>query len=245
VMRVDEPRPEPTGEPALRRLTAGVRHLARTRVLRVASGVTVLAVLALGACESVGFAVVTVGLHRPVEFVGVLRAAAGAGAVVVGILTTVLIRRTGELAPITAGLVLMAVGAALWTSPSALVVAAGEFLFGGGLPALIVGITTAIQRRTPGAMQGRAFTAFELVVGVPQLLSIVVGAALVDLVDYRLLVAVVVAGLALAAVYAGVGLRGGTAEAADPGRAQPDDEAVTRETADPAHPAQAAYPAEA
>ena len=62
----------------------------------------------------------------------------------------------------------------------------GVLLFGAGLPVLIVCMTTAIQRRTPTGLQGRAFTAFELFAGVPQLLSILGGAVAVTLVDYRI-----------------------------------------------------------
>ena len=65
-------------------------------------------------------------------------------------------------------------------------VAAGTLLFGAGLPVLIVCLTTVIQRRTPGELQGRTFTAFELFTGVPQLLSILGGAVAVSLVDYRI-----------------------------------------------------------
>ena len=72
---------------------------------------------------------------------------------------------------------------------------------------LIVCLTTTIQRRTPGELQGRTFTAFELFAGVPQLLSIVAGAALVTLVDYRIPLLVMAVGIAAAGVYSALRLR--------------------------------------
>jgi hypothetical protein len=76
-----------------------------------------------------------------------------------------------------------------------------------GLPVLIVCLTTVIQRRTPGELQGRTFTAFELFSGVPQLLSILGGAVAVSLVDYRIPLLAMALGIAAAAVYSALRLR--------------------------------------
>jgi zinc transporter ZupT len=61
-------------------------------------------------------------------------------------------------------------------------------------------MVTAIQRRTPGALQGRAYAAVDSLTGTPQTVSIAVGAGLSTFLDYRVLLAV------LAAVMAGAGL---------------------------------------
>jgi hypothetical protein len=87
------------------------------------------------------------------------------------------------------------------------VVAVGTLLFGAGLPVLIVCLTTTIQRRTPGGLQGRTFTAFELFCGGPQLLSILAGAVLVTLVDYRIPLVVMAVGIAAAGIYSARRLR--------------------------------------
>ena len=71
----------------------------------------------------------------------------------------------------------------------------------GALPVVVVAITTALQRRTPGPVQGRVFTAFEFLAGGPQLLSIAAGAALVAVVDYRVLLVVMATGLLVGAGY--------------------------------------------
>jgi hypothetical protein len=66
----------------------------------------------------------------------------------------------------------------------------GVAAFGAALPMASVGWLTALQRRTPAALQGRAYSAADTALTVPQTFSIAVGAALVAVVDYRLLLAV-------------------------------------------------------
>jgi MFS family permease len=207
-MRVPEPKPVPThGEPLTAQLSSGLDHIRRTPILRVAVVCVVTAMLALGLGESVFFAVVDQGLHKPVTFLGILQSAMGVGAIIGGVSITLLIRRTGEQRPIALGLALVAVGTALSTVPSAWVVALGMVSLGSGLPITVVCITTLLQRHTPAAIQGRVFTTFEMLTGFPQVASIAVGAALVGFVDFHILLTVMSAGLGLAAVYAFVRLR--------------------------------------
>ena len=181
-----------------------------------------ICMLAIGISESVYFAIVDQGLGKPVEFIGVLGALQGVGAILAGITITALIRRTGELRPVPWAFAVIALGVLLSTSSLLPVVAAGTLLFGAGLPVLIVCLTTVIQRRTPGELQGRTFTAFELFSGVPQLLSILGGAVAVSLVDYRIPLLAMALGIAAAAVYSALRLReddGGSdlsSEGADP-----------------------------
>ena len=66
------------------------------------------------------------------------------------------------------------------------VVAVGTPLFGAGLPLIVVGVTTAIQRRTPVGLQGRAFTAYELFVGTRSWCPSWSGPPSSPLVDYRI-----------------------------------------------------------
>jgi MFS family permease len=207
-LRVDEPAPVPSELRFTAEASAGARHLLAHPVLRTSVVVTVICMLALGISESVFFAVVDEGLGRPVSFLGVLLAVQGVGAVAAGLAMTGVIRRTGELRPVAFGLGALALGTLLSTSSSLWVVAAGLLVFGAGLPVIIVCLTTIIQRRTPGNLQGRAFTAFELFAGVPQLLSILAGAALVTLVDYRIPLVVMSLGIGASAVYAALRLRG-------------------------------------
>ena len=214
-LRVDEPAPERHHARFAVEAAAGGRHLLGDPVLRTTVVATVICMLALGISESAYFAIVDDGLGRPVEFVGVLSAVQGVGAIVAGIAITGIVRRTGELRPMAWGFALLAAGVGLKTTGSLVPVAAGVLLFGAGLPVLVVSLTTAIQRRTPAGLLGRAFTAFELFAGVPQLLSILGGAVAVTLVDYRIPLSVMGAGLAAAGVYSWLRLREEAAPAHD------------------------------
>ena len=207
-MRGPEAKPRPTpGEPFTAQLSSGLRHIRSTPILRVAVICVVTAMLALGLAESVFFAVVDQGLHKPVTFLGVLQSAMGVGAIAGGVLITMFIARTGEKRPVAVGLALVAVGSALSMVPNAWVVALAMMCIGAGLPITVVCITTLLQRHTPAAIQGRVFTTFETLTGIPQVASIGAGAALVGFVDFHILLTVMAGGLGLAALYAFLRLR--------------------------------------
>jgi hypothetical protein len=58
-----------------------------------------------------------------------------------------------------------------------------------------------VQRRTPLALQGRVYSAFDTLIGLPQTISIAAGAGLIAFVDYRLLLVFSAVMGVLAAVY--------------------------------------------
>jgi hypothetical protein len=74
---------------------------------------------------------------------------------------------------------------------------AGFTIAGFGLPWVVVGFVTALQRRTPVHLQGRVTATAAMTYTIPQTFSIALGATLVTVVDYRLLL--VVMGVATAA----------------------------------------------
>jgi MFS family permease len=84
--------------------------------------------------------------------------------------------------------------------PEVVVVLAGMVLAGFVGPWIAVAAMTAIQRRTPADLLGRVSGAFGLSLTVPQVASVGLGAALISVVNYRVLLAAVavVAGLAVA-----------------------------------------------
>jgi hypothetical protein len=210
LLAIATPEPKPVRErrePLRAQVAVGIQHLWSAPVLRAAVIVTVMCMLALGLAESVFFAVVDEGLHKPVTFLGLLQTAMGVGAIAGGVGITALIPRTGDLRPVPVGLGLIATGCAMQLVPSVIVVALGMVALGAGLPITLVCLTTMLQRRTPPAMQGRVFTTFETVTGLPQVVSIAVGAALVAVVDFHVLLTVMAAGIALSALYAAVRLR--------------------------------------
>jgi predicted MFS family arabinose efflux permease len=202
-LRVREPKPSAGRAPESRlsELLAGARHIARTRAVRRMVIALGIALLAIGFCESVMFDVVAEGLHRPPAYLGVLLAVQGVGAILGGVTASRVARRIGESALTAAGMALFAIGCALLAVDLEPVIYAGVILFGFGLPWIIVGEITLVQRRTPHELQGRTFSAAELLTGLPQTVSIAVGALLVGLVDYRLLLATIALVVAGAGVY--------------------------------------------
>jgi hypothetical protein len=99
------------------------------------------------------------------------------------------------------GLIVFSLGTTLQTSGSLPVVLFGSILFGIGVPWVLVALFTLLQRSTPAALQGRVYSAVEVLVGVPQMVSIAAGAALVTVVDDRLLLPIEAAMVAAAGVW--------------------------------------------
>ena len=54
----------------------------------------------------------------------------------------------------------------------------------------MVAFGTAVQTRTPPELQGRVYSAADTLIGVPQTISIALGALLITVVGYRLLIVV-------------------------------------------------------
>ncbi|MGW0971354.1 MFS transporter [Streptomyces sp. NPDC002516] len=181
--------------------TAGFRYIARTPALRQFTVAVVLAVVAFGFCESVLFAVVDAGLHRPPAFLGVLGSLQGAGAIAAGVAAAVFMRRAGEGRTVMLGLACAAAGFLLSAAPTLLAVAPGTVLIGASLPLIIAGVMTLFQRRTPVSLMGRTDAALSVLIGVPQTAAIGAGAALIALVDYRIMLAVMGALMAASAIY--------------------------------------------
>ena len=198
-MRTPDLRPERTAEPMRAALVAGARHVRDTVALRQMTIACAAALLFIGFSETLTFEVVDVGLARDAAFIGVLLAMQGVGAVAGAGFAAGLVRRAGEIAAASLGLLVFSLGTTLQTSGSLAVALAGLVLFGVGVPVVLVALFTLLQRSTPAALQGRVYSAVEVLVGVPQMVSIAAGAMLVTLVDYRLLL------LAEAAVVAGAG----------------------------------------
>jgi MFS family permease len=201
LMRVREPKPEPREGRFLAEVAAGARHLRITIPLRQLTAASAAALLVIGFSETLTFEVAGTGLHRDPEFVGVLIAVQGLGAVAGAMTAAQLVRRVGEGYAAGAGMVVFSLGVTLLASGSLAVVLAGIVLFGLGIPWIVVALFTLLQRSTPGPLQGRVYSTVELLVNTPQTISIALGAVLVALVDYRLLLLVEAAVVAAAGVW--------------------------------------------
>ncbi|WP_336216867.1 MFS transporter [Nonomuraea sp. LPB2021202275-12-8] len=200
-MKVDESAPQPTKQHWATEIASGIRYLGRTRELRQLVMACGLAMLTIGFFESVGFVVVTVGLEHEPAFIGVLGSAMGVGAVVGGATASIVMRRTGEYLLVAYGLVACAACSVLLTTSYDSVVVAGTFLLGVATPWMVVGTSVVIQRAAPSELLGRCFAAFEMSVTVPQTASIALGAGLIAILDYRILLLSVALAATLAAIY--------------------------------------------
>ena len=202
-IRIAEDRPGRSGQRWLAELTAGARHIARSVALRQLTVTAAVVVTAFGLSETVPFAVVSQGLHRPAPFLGILVSAQGAGAIAAGIVAAPLMRRLSEGLLASLGMISATAGFLLLIASPLPAVLAGCALLGASLSWIIVGIMTLFQRRTPPELMGRADAALTVAYTVPQTMAIAVGAGLIAVLDYRILLLVIAALMALAAGYLG------------------------------------------
>lgn len=184
---VHEVRPSRSSEHWLTDITAGARHISRTAVLRQVTIGGTFAIVAFGFSETVVYSLVTEGLHRPATFLGVLLSCQGLGAMISGLTAGRLLRRVGEGMLVTAGLVAAAVAFLLQIIDSLACAIAGFALLGVCISWIVVGLVTLLQRQTPDELMGRANSALNFLLTAPQTAAIAVGAALVAVVDYRLI----------------------------------------------------------
>jgi MFS family permease len=200
-LRVREPAPARAGAHWRAEITAGIRHIGHTPVLRRLLVAGVIALLVFGFFETVPFSVVGEGLHRAPAFLGVLEAVMGIGALAGGAFAAPIMRRTSERALVALAL-LGSAAACLLLIPSWLpVVMAAMGLLGLSIVWVNVGAITLIQRRTPARLLGRVDAALTIAITVPQTISIALGAALVALVDYRFLLAAMAVVIVISAAY--------------------------------------------
>jgi MFS family permease len=202
-VRLSEDKPAPSGQRWLAEFTAGARHIARTAALRQLTIAAAVVVTGYGLSETVLFAVVSHGLHRPATFLGVLISAQGTGAIVAGLVAAPLMRRLTEGLLTALGMTCAAAGYLLLIPASLPAVLAGCALLGASLPWVIVGIMTLFQRRTPPELMGRADAAFTTAYAVPRTIAIAGGAGLVAVLDYRILLLIIAGLMALATGYLG------------------------------------------
>lgn len=186
----EQPAP-PREHRILHELGLGIRHIMAERVLRRIVLTVGVALLVVGFTETLIFAVVAHGLHRPATFIGVLASVQGVGAIPGGLTAAWALRRLGDTRLVGVGLAGVAVGAAGLMAPNLIPIVAAAVLFGFSLPWTIVGFITAIQLRTPPHLQGRAYAAADAFTSTPQTISIALGAALSVVLDYRVLLTVV------------------------------------------------------
>jgi MFS family permease len=187
-MRAPEPRFERAEHDFFSEVMAGARHIFQTLPLRQIVLATGVCLLVVGFAETIIFAVLDQGLHRPPSFFGVLSSFQGVGAIAGGLTAPRLLRRIGDVRLCGIGMAAFALGDATFVSSSLALVLAGIVVSGCGVSWLIVGLATATQVRTPLRLQGRVASAVDVFVSTPQTVSIALGAMLVAFIDYRVLI---------------------------------------------------------
>lgn len=190
-VRMQESGPTPVDERGtfLMEFTAGLRHIRATPQLFGLTAVLAVAVGITGFANSTIFAAIDEGLGRGSEFFGVLASVQGAGAVVGGLTSAYVIRRLGERLALTTSLIILGVALGSAAIANVAVVAAGFFSAGVAVPWTFVTYATLRQRLTPPALQGRVSAAANLALNGPQTFGTAGGAALIAVLDYRLLLA--------------------------------------------------------
>ncbi|MBK5333090.1 MAG: MFS transporter [Ilumatobacteraceae bacterium] len=169
-------------------ITAGVRHIRRVPVLARVTTAMGVALLVTGFANIAIFAVIDQGLHRSSEFFGVLASIQGAGSVLGGLTAAAVIARLGERGAMAVGLGLLGIALAFDAIASTAVVVAAEVVVGIVIPWMLVAFTTLRQRVTPPELQGRVSSATNMALNGPQTIGTAVGAALIAIVDYRVLI---------------------------------------------------------
>ncbi|HET8603831.1 MAG TPA: MFS transporter [Marmoricola sp.] len=184
----------------------GVRHLVGERYLKHVLVAFALMLLVIGYLEASIYALLDF-YGKPVTFVGVLVSVQGVGAIAGGLTTSWWVRRLGEPAVQVVGLGLLAASAAAIALTSTLgVVLAAMVVCGYALPMTFVAFTTLLQRRTPQRLMGRVSAAVETVMGAPQAISLAVGAGLVAVLDFHVIIGIVAVVTGLGAAYLALSL---------------------------------------
>jgi MFS family permease len=199
-MRVQEEKPAPPEHHFTQEVTAGLRHVWETLPLRqIVLGVAV-ALLVVGFSETLIFSVISALGQQP-SFFGVFATIQGIGSIAGGVTAAAVLRRGGEVRLVGLGLALFAVADLCLIAPSLGVVLAAGPVAGVGVAWAIVGFSTALQTRTPLAIQGRVSAAADLTLSTAQATSIATGAVLSTVVDYRILFVVMAAVVLASAGY--------------------------------------------
>ncbi|MFE6488624.1 MFS transporter [Streptomyces sp. NPDC057757] len=189
LLRTEEAAPPKVPSDWRARTAEGARHLwahPRLRPLVLAGGTTMLFAGVNGATVYA----VAEGLGHPPAYVGLLYAVQGAGSVATGVAAGPLLRRLGERRFAGYGIALTAVAVAARALPYDTVALASAAAIGAGLPCVLIAALTAVQRETPGAQLGTVTATANTLVFAPNAVGLAMGAGLVELLDHRLLLAV-------------------------------------------------------
>ncbi|WP_327427793.1 MFS transporter [Streptomyces sp. NBC_01236] len=189
LLRVQEPAlPEATLAARRTRTAEGARFVwrhPRLRPLVLAGGTTML----FAGLNGATIYAVAEGLGHSPTYVGLLYVVQGAGSVTIGLVCGPLLRRLGERRFAGYGIALTAAAVALRAIPSEPLTLVSCAAVGVGLPCVLIATYTAVQRETPAPLLGRTTATANTLLYAPNALGLAAGAALIELIDYRILLA--------------------------------------------------------
>lgn len=217
-LRIPDRRPPRIpGASPWRELTAGLRHIFGAVTLRRPVLGAAAAMFIGGLVPGIQYGIAD-ALHRPAAFVGVLVGVLGGGSIVGGLTAPWVLRRFGERVLTAAGMVNTVLATGLLGLPWLPAVLAGSALRGLGLPWIVVAVLTLTQNRTGPGLQGRVSAAVSVLLFAPVAPAGGLGAGLITLVDYRVLLAAIAAVNLAMVAYLSAPVRKGATEAVRTGR---------------------------
>jgi MFS family permease len=181
--------------------TAGMQHIRRTTALARFTLWIAIATAITGFANVAIFAAIDQGLGRGSEFFAVVASVQGVGSIVGGVTSALVIRRLTERVTMTVGLAFLSAGMLTIAGTSTALLLAGAVAVGLGVPWVYVSFATVRQRLTPGRLQGRVSSAANMAFNAPQTAGTAIGAGLVAVLDYRLLVVATAGALALCSTF--------------------------------------------
>lgn len=201
MLRIEESPPERDDDESFwQEVAAGVGHIGSIPVLTRMTLALGVAFAMTGLANTTIFALIDQGLGRPPEFFGVLAAIQGGGSILGGVTAAVLIHRLGERSLVAIALTMLGAAITVAITPNEAVVVACVLLVGISIPWFVVAFITLRQRLTPARLQGRVASATSMALNGPQTVGTATGAALIGLVDYRVLMVVMGMSVALCAI---------------------------------------------
>jgi MFS family permease len=170
-------------------VTAGLRHIRQVPDLYRTTTAFAISLLAMGSVDTALFAYIDDGLHRPPTILGVLVTVQGIGVLIGALVAGRLITRLGEIAVCAIGLLTFAIAITIAIAPSLPLAFVAMPFSGLGNTLIGVAFTTLLQRRTPDPLIGRVCAAADMAIGGAATASMALGAALINVVDYRFIFA--------------------------------------------------------
>jgi hypothetical protein len=178
---------EDDDDPFWRSLTAGFRHVARTRPLNRMTVVLVLLSSTAAFTSSVGFAVLErMGVEA--AWMGPIEAVSGLGGLLAGMTAATFMRRAGRPRTLAAGAAIMTIGIVPMLGDSVWLVAAGLGVLGFGVTSAVIAYVTDSHVATPSRLQGRVGTSVNMLMQLPSVVITAAGAAALGIVDARMIV---------------------------------------------------------